>query len=182
MGTDLSWRNLESRSSQVGIPQIFWWRFSLNMRRYWSSCLFQVMPRYLLLPVSPEDSQAMMWKSPFFRILSNSTWGSESSVEDSAPTPPSSTYVSSIRAWQTASCSCRGTSDKLESTVAALVQAAWCTVTERNGAVAVINPGRDGGRFSWEGWGGNTYDSQIGVFVRNSYRTEEFFYIKHSIE
>ena len=52
-----------------------------------------------------------------------------------------------------------------------------CTVSERNGLITIKSSGgvRAGG--SREGWKRNTTNSYIRIFLRNPYRTKEFFYI-----
>ena len=51
------------------------------------------------------------------------------------------------------------------------------TVSKGNGLISVEYPGWFGAGSSGEGWKWDTNNSEIGIFLRNSYRTKEFFYI-----
>ena len=51
------------------------------------------------------------------------------------------------------------------------------TVSEGNGLVSIECPGWIGAWSSGEGWKWDTNNSEVGIFLGNSYRTKEFFYI-----
>ena len=52
-----------------------------------------------------------------------------------------------------------------------------CAISEGDSLILIKYPGRFGAGSNGEGWERNTNNSQIGIFLRNSYRTKAFFYI-----
>ena len=101
-GTDSSCKKSKSKSAPDGIPRDFLWRLRRNFRLYKSLSLSHVIPRYLLVPFSPDFSQDLIKNPPLLRILSISCCSVERSLGESAPTPLSSIYVSSKTACRIA--------------------------------------------------------------------------------
>ena len=146
---DSSCKKSESKSAPDGIPRDFLWRLRRNFKLYKSLSLSHVIPRYLLVPFSPDFSQDLMKNPPLLRILSTSCCRAESSLTELAPTPPSSMYVSSRIAWRMAGWRwgggiCDECFDSCNFGTSCII--AGRTVAERDCLIPEISPGRVRGR------------------------------------